>query len=62
VLPNIAYTGKQIIFGHETTRHLHLEDLDVDGKMILKWILKEQSGRVWTGLIWLRIETRDGLL
>jgi len=31
-------------------------------KMILKWILKEQGGRLWTGLIWLRIGTCGGLL
>jgi hypothetical protein len=26
-------------------------------KMILKWILRKQSGRVWTGFIWLRTGT-----
>jgi hypothetical protein len=30
--------------------------------MILKWILKEQNGRVWTWLIWLRIGTSEELL
>lgn len=30
------------------------------GKMILKCILKKWSVRMWTGLIWLRIETIDG--
>jgi hypothetical protein len=29
----------------------HLEDLDVDGKIILEWILRKQGGRVWTGCI-----------
>jgi len=28
----------------------------------LKWILKKLDGRMWTGLIWLRIETNVGLL
>ena len=39
----------------------HLEDLGVEG-MILKWIFKKRDGEAWTGLIWLRIETRDVLL
>jgi hypothetical protein len=30
----------------------HLGDLDIDGRTILKWILRT---RVWTGFIWLRI-------
>ena len=33
----------------------HLEDFDVDRKIILKWILKEWGGEAWTGLVWLRI-------
>jgi hypothetical protein len=34
----------------------HLKDLSRDGRIILKWILKNSDGRAWTGLIWLRIE------
>jgi hypothetical protein len=30
--------------------------------IILKWILKKQDGRVWTGLVWLRIGISGGLL
>jgi hypothetical protein len=37
------------------------EDLCVDTKIILKWIMK-YSGNVWTGLMWLRIETSGELL
>jgi hypothetical protein len=29
----------------------HLEDLGVDGKIILEWILGKQFGKVWTGFI-----------
>jgi hypothetical protein len=28
----------------------------------IKWMLKKQEVRVWTGLIWLRIGTTGGLL
>jgi hypothetical protein len=40
----------------------HLEDLDVDGRIILEWILGKEVGKAWTGAIWLRIGTGDGLL
>jgi hypothetical protein len=32
----------------------HLEDLGVDGKIILKWIFKNSNG-AWTGLILFRV-------
>jgi len=32
----------------------HLEDLDVDGKIILKRIFKKRNG-AWIGLIWFRV-------
>jgi hypothetical protein len=35
----------------------HSKDLDVDGKIILDWILGKQGGKVWTGWICLRIWT-----
>jgi hypothetical protein len=35
----------------------HLEDLGVDGKIILELILGKYGGRVWTGFILLRIGT-----
>jgi hypothetical protein len=38
----------------------HHEDLDIDGRVILQWIL--QDGVVWTGLIWLKIGTSGGFL
>jgi hypothetical protein len=33
----------------------NLEDLSVDGKIILKWLLRKAVGRAWGGLIWLII-------
>jgi len=40
----------------------YLEYLGVDRRKILKWILKKWAERVWTGFIWLRVRTSDGLL
>jgi hypothetical protein len=34
-----------------------LEELDLDGRIILKWILKMWNGKAWTRLLWLRIGT-----
>jgi hypothetical protein len=39
-------------------RH-HSKDISIDGMIILKLILKKEGGRVWTGLIWLRIRTGE---
>jgi hypothetical protein len=32
----------------------HSEDVVIDGKVVLEWILEKQAGRVWTGFMWLR--------
>jgi hypothetical protein len=34
------------------------EESDIGGRILLKWILERQDKVMWTGLIWLRIETR----
>jgi len=38
----------------------HLEDLDVDGMIILKLISNKMDAKTWAGLIWLGIETFGG--
>jgi hypothetical protein len=39
-----------------------LEEPDVGGRIILKWIFKKWDVEAWTGLIWLRIGTGAGFL
>jgi hypothetical protein len=34
----------------------HLEDLSIDGTLMLKYIVKKWDGKMWTGLIWHRIQ------
>jgi hypothetical protein len=38
----------------------HLEDPDVDGRIIFKWIFRKWDLGEWTGLIWPRIRDRWG--
>jgi hypothetical protein len=40
----------------------HLEDLEADRRIILKWIFKAWNREAWTRLIWLRTGTGGGLL
>lgn len=39
----------------------HLQELDTDVRLILKWILNKQAGKEWNGLIWLRLGSRSRL-
>lgn len=39
-----------------------MEDLDLDGKIILKWILKERGNTAWFRLTWFGLGTSGGLL
>jgi len=44
------------------TERYNLEDLSVEGRIILQWIFKRSVGEAWTGLIWFRIGTGGGHL
>jgi hypothetical protein len=48
----IQYFGQKTLNGTD-----HLEDIGIDGVIILEWILRNYGGRVWTGFIWLRTGT-----
>jgi hypothetical protein len=40
----------------------HSEDIGVDGRIILEWILRKYGEKVLPGFMWLRIGTSGGLL
>ena len=43
-------------------KRAHVEDPDVDGSIIIRWIFRKWDGRPWTGSMWLRIGTDGGHL
>jgi hypothetical protein len=42
----------------EKPEEAHLQELGVDGRIILKWILMKYFGRVLTGLMWLAMRVK----
>jgi len=61
---NVWVTGKMHtgFWWGEMMERGHLEYLDVDGRVILKWIFKNLDGEKWTGLLWPKIGTGGGRL
>jgi hypothetical protein len=62
---HVAHTGEsrgeyRVFWGNLRERE-HFEDLVVDRRVILKWILKNWY-RAWTELFWLMMWTGGGLL
>jgi hypothetical protein len=51
-----------ITFCRKAEAKILLENLRIDGRLILKLILKKQDGKVRTGFIWLGLAMRGGLL
>jgi hypothetical protein len=48
-----VYTG--FWWGKLKERRDHLEDLGVDGRMVLRWIFRKWDVGAWTGFMWLRM-------
>jgi len=47
------------LVGSLRERH-HLEDLDVDGSIILQWIFKKWGTETWAGLLWIGYGQMEG--
>jgi hypothetical protein len=51
-----------ILWLENLKRRGYSEDMGVDGRIILEWILGMGEGKVWTGFIWLMLGINGGLL
>jgi hypothetical protein len=54
--------GMHKVFWWESQKEIDQQEyINVGGRIMLRWILQKYDGVVLTGLIWLSIETYDGL-
>jgi len=51
-----------LLISKDYTKPNQLEDLGVDGRIVLRWVYRKLDFGEWTGLIWLRIGTCGGYL
>jgi hypothetical protein len=58
----IGQTNACDILADKLERRATLLDLGKDGRMTLKYVLGKCGSKLWTGFIWLRIDTGGGLL
>jgi hypothetical protein len=54
--------GAHRVLVRRAQRKNHFEDLGVDGRIILTWIIKKLVGKAQTGLIWRGIGSGGGRL
>jgi hypothetical protein len=52
----------KILVGKPEGKSGHSEDVSVDGKVILDWILEKSGGNLWTGCVWVTTGTSGWLL
>jgi hypothetical protein len=48
----LYHQGNNMDLIEKSERGSHLEDLDADGKIILRWIWNEKDPKLWTSFIW----------
>jgi hypothetical protein len=64
----VSFSRRTLLHGVREMRNTYLkgrnylEDLGMDGKIKLKWIIGKYGGKVWTGFIWLRVGSSGRLL
>jgi hypothetical protein len=54
--------GEYGVLVRKSEEKSHMEDPDVDGRIIVSWIFRKWDEELWTRLIWLRKGTSGGHL